>query len=162
MKVKLTPSYIGAALLVIIILIATMFRIGSWLGWWGVVDVYGMIMTFIINWVIVITFAILGGILFGLFVGFRLSTQGFTPFEKSMLTMFTRVEDIQERLKRIEEELGRSSTRTLTGDSDEEPETTPVIKEGGKKEEAEAALGMDEGGDVEETQAALGMEVREK
>ncbi len=105
MKVKLTPTYILAAIIVILILFSTFFTIGSWLGWWGVVDVYGMIWTFIINWVIVITFAILGGILFGMFVGFKLSTQDFTPFEKSMLPMFTRVQDIQERIQKIEEEL---------------------------------------------------------
>ena len=107
MKVKLTPTYIGTALMVSIITIFAFYRIGEWLGWWGVVSVYDHVHTFILNWVIVITFAILGGILFGMFVGFRLlSTQGFTPFERSMLTMYARVEDIQERIKRIEGELG--------------------------------------------------------
>jgi len=107
MKVKLTPTYIGTALIMVIIIISAFYQIGTWLGWWGFVDVYGQVHSFILNWVIVITFAILGGILFGMFVGFRLlSSQGFTPFEKSMLTMYTKVEDILERMKRIEEELG--------------------------------------------------------
>lgn len=106
MKVKITPLYIGAALVVIMILISSMFTIGSWLGWWGVVEVYDIIWTFIVNWVIVITFAILGGILFGMFVGFRLlSSQGFTPFEKEMLTMFTKLEDIQNRVINIEKQI---------------------------------------------------------
>lgn len=106
MKVKLTPLYIGAALVVIIILISSMFTIGTWLGWWGVVEVYDLVWTFVVNWVIVITFAILGGILFGMFVGFRLlASQGFTPFEKEMLSLFTKVEDIQERLVHIEDQL---------------------------------------------------------
>ena len=114
MKVKLTPTYIGTALMVIIVSVFTFYRIGEWLGWWGVVSVYDHVHTFILNWVIVITFAILGGILFGMFVGYKLSSQGFTPFERSMLTMYARVEDIQERIKRIEGELG-------IHDNEEEP-----------------------------------------
>ena len=134
MKVKLTPIYIGTALLIVIITIFAFYRIGEWLGWWGVVDVYDQVQTFILNWVIVITFAILGGILFGMFVGFRLlSSEGFTPFEKSMLTMYTKVDDIQERIIRIEKELGiKNNDETLSSGNDSLRESlrtpeTPVL-----------------------------------
>jgi hypothetical protein len=113
MKVRLTPTYIGTAFVVVIIFIFAFYRIGTWLGWWGFVDVYDQVETFIINWVIVITFAILGGILFGMFVGFRLlSSQGFTPFEKSMLEMYAKVDDIHDRMSRIEDKLGIKDTDT--------------------------------------------------
>jgi len=106
MKVRITPIYIVAAIVVLLILISSVFTIGSWLGWWGDVEVYEMIQTFILNWVIVITFAIFGGVFFGMIVGVRLlSGQGFTPFEKSMLTMFSKVEEMNERLARIEKEM---------------------------------------------------------
>ena len=120
MKVKLTPTYIGTAFIIVIIIISAFYQIGTWLAWWGVVDVYGQVQSFILNWVIVITFAILGGILFGMFVGFRLlSSQGFTPFEKSMLNMYAKVDDIQERIIRIEKELGiQSSDDTLSSEND--------------------------------------------
>lgn len=106
MKVRITPLYVAAAFIVILILISTMFTIGLWMGLWGDVEVYAMIQTFIINWVVVITFAILGGVLFGMFAGYRmLSSQGFTPFEKSMLHMFKEVQLISERVENIENTL---------------------------------------------------------
>jgi len=134
MKLKLTPTYIAAVSIVVLILISISFTIGSWLGWWGVIEVYAMIQTFIINWVIVITFAILGGILFGMYVGFKLSTQGFTPFEKSMLTMFTRVEDIHERVKRIEEKQSISSSQENGEGEGEKVKDEALVREGDVKE----------------------------
>ncbi len=106
MKVRITPLYVAAAFIVVLILISTLFTIGLWMGLWGDVEVYAMIQTFIINWVVVITFAILGGVLFGMFAGYRmLSSQGFTPFEKSMLHMFKEVQLMGERMENIEKTL---------------------------------------------------------
>ena len=128
MNVKLTPLYIGTAFVIIMILVSSMFTIGTWLGWWGVVEVYDIIWTFIVNWVIVITFAILGGILFGMFVGFRLlSSQGFTPFEKEMLMMFAKLEDIHTRVVNIEQ-------RIEAMDQSHSPATPGTTSEGSQKE----------------------------
>ena len=106
MKIKLTPMYLAAAVVITLILASGIITIGSWMGLWGDVEVYEMVQTFILNWVVVITFAIFGGIAFGMVVGVRLlSTQGFTPFEKSMLEMFSKVDDIEKKVTRMEKVL---------------------------------------------------------
>lgn len=106
MKVRITPSFIAAVVLVLLVLASVIVTIGIWIGLWGAIDVSNMLLSFILNWVLVITFAILGGILFGMFIGYRLTSSDFTPFEKSMLQMFKTVEEIDRRLKRVEKAVG--------------------------------------------------------
>jgi len=92
--------------LVLLVLASIIITIGIWLGFWGAIELYAMLQSFILNWVLVITFAILGGILFGMFIGYRLVSADFTPFEKSMLEMFRTVEEMDRRLKRMETTMG--------------------------------------------------------
>jgi len=106
MKVRITPSFIAAVVLVLLVLASIIITIGIWLGFWGAIELYAMLQSFILNWVLVITFAILGGILFGMFIGYRLVSADFTPFEKSMLEMFRTVEEMDRRLKRMETTMG--------------------------------------------------------
>lgn len=128
MKIRITPLYLGTMFIMIIILTSSFVTIGTWMQWWGEWDVYQVVWTFIVNWVIVITFAILGGILFGMFVGFRLlSSQGFTPFEKEMLMMMRKIDDIPQRLDEIEHRLDAMTRSSPTGTNETTSDSAGVL-----------------------------------
>ncbi len=131
MKVRITPSFIAAVVLVLLVLASIIITIGIWLGFWGAIELYAMLQSFILNWVLVITFAILGGILFGMFIGYRLVSADFTPFEKSMLEMFRTVEEMDKRLKRMETAMGIDTPATEQGTG----ETTESSEKSGKETE---------------------------
>jgi len=70
----------------IIVLSLAVYMLGFWVGWLEPEDTVGLLQTHLFTWGVVISFAILGGILFGMIFGHRiLSVKGFTPIERNML-----------------------------------------------------------------------------
>ncbi len=65
--------------------------------------IYFAMLEFIVSWSIIIIFAIMGGVLFGMFLGHRiLAVNQFTPFEKEMLEMRSDIRTIKERFDDLE------------------------------------------------------------
>jgi len=61
-------------------------------------EVFWVMNAFITGWSFTIVFAIVGGVLFGMLLGYRiLSVSQFTPFEKSMLEMRSEIKSIKEK-----------------------------------------------------------------
>jgi len=74
--------------LVSLIVVASLavFMLAFSVGWIEAEDPGTLLQTYLFTWGIVIAFAILGGVLFGMVFGHRiLSVKGFTPIEKGLL-----------------------------------------------------------------------------
>ncbi|MEW6070460.1 MAG: phage holin family protein [Candidatus Thermoplasmatota archaeon] len=77
--------------------------------WFGVITfsdlqyLYALLSTFILGWIVVILFAIIGAVFVGMYLSHRiLLTKDFTPFEKSMLEMKEDIAEIKKKLDSIE------------------------------------------------------------
>lgn len=99
MKVRIPWSFTA---LVIIILVWAIYTAGVWSG---VVDVgsdAAQLANFIMGWVGILVFAILGAFLLGMYAGHRiLSLADITPFEEEMLRMRQDVAEIRNELRRL-------------------------------------------------------------
>ena len=83
MKIRIPFVYVVS---IIVVFSLAIYMLGFWMEWMEPQDTVGLLQRYLFAWGIVIAFAILGGIFFGMIYGHRiLSIKGFTPIEKSML-----------------------------------------------------------------------------
>ncbi len=80
---------------IIVVLSLALYMLGFMMGWLDPEDTVALLQRYLFAWGIVIAFAILGGIFFGMIFGHRiLSMKGFTPLEKGMLEATLQMKDM--------------------------------------------------------------------
>ncbi|MEM4729155.1 MAG: hypothetical protein QXH42_05285 [Thermoplasmata archaeon] len=103
MKVKIPWSF---TIMVMLILIWAGYTAGVWSGLIDPGTDAAVVAAFVMGWVGVLVFAILGAFLLGMYAGHRILSLGdITPFEEEMLRMRQDCSEMRAELKRIREKL---------------------------------------------------------
>ncbi|MGQ9583167.1 MAG: hypothetical protein ACUVV6_06605 [Thermoplasmatota archaeon] len=109
MKVRIPWSFTA---LVLLMLIWAGYTAGAWSGLIDPGSDAALLAGFVMGWVGVLVFAILGAFLLGMYVGHRiLSMADITPFEEEMLRMRQDCSEMRTELKHIREELAGGEER---------------------------------------------------
>ena len=104
MLIRKIPGMYMFVVGIILALIVVMILWG--LGMIDTVDIIANILLYFLQWVFIMSLALLGAIVLGMFIGHRIfAHRGFTPFEKDMLEMRSDLKRGNQRLNAIEEEL---------------------------------------------------------
>ena len=109
MKIKIPLLYLIVASICIVFLVF----MAMWaMGLISFESFFLHFVVFVIQWVVIMMFALLGAILLGMFISIRLlATRSFTPFERSMLEMRSEIRSMRSEVSRI-----RSMMEELCGE----------------------------------------------
>ncbi len=106
LKYKIPGMYY---IILIILIIITIWIIGSLSGFIPIEDILLNFIGFISMLVSITMLAIIGAIFLGMYLSHRiLSKKGFTPFEISMLEMHEDIKDMKKRLNKIENQINNN------------------------------------------------------